>query len=535
MGAPKLRRLIEGSALDSLLAAASAISPGLRAWVLDRDGIAVTGADEAPAGTSTMRAGTSTRPIVVDGAEIGSVHVAGADPATDRSVGELIGRAIELAATEGLGRRVVTAAAIDDLRELALLSRLSETLASAVDPAGIAGCVLSTVSRPLGPAVGFVLGPDDTELLAVSGSADDVAALRADAASLVTRLRAEDPAIGSCAEIETPLDDRIGTILATFLRTARGHHGTIVLGRPVGAGAFTAADRQLLASVAGQAAVAIERAGLQHQIVERRALDQELAIGRRIQISLMPRRFPSIDGWEIASAYEPAREVGGDFYDVFRIRDQGDCIGLVVADVTGKGIPAAILMADSRGLIHAAADHGGGPGETLARVNRILVDERASGLFVTVAHAVLDTRTGRLVLARAGHDPLHVLRSDGRLEILEPPGRLVGMVADLDLTPIELLLEPGDAFVGHTDGVTEARSPDGSFYGEERYRALLTAFAGVPAQDLVQAVVADVAAFRGRAEPSDDLTLLVVRRQPGTAGPGSSAFVDPASGGSSSS
>jgi serine phosphatase RsbU (regulator of sigma subunit) len=148
---------------------------------------------------------------------------------------------------------------------------------------------------------------------------------------------------------------------------------------------------------------------------------------------------------------------------------------------------------------------------------------------------VLDTRTGRLVLARAGHDPLHVLRADGRLEILEPPGRLIGMVADLDLTPIELLLEPGDAFVGHTDGVTEARSPDGSFYGEERYRALLTAFAGVPAQDLVQAVVADVAAFRGRAEPSDDLTLLVVRRQPETAGPGSSALVDLASGGSSSS
>jgi serine phosphatase RsbU (regulator of sigma subunit) len=516
MGAPRLERLIDRAAVDALLAAAAQVSPGLEAWVVDGDGTEVARArsgDHDASGNAT-----STRPLVVDGAAIGSVAVRSADQAAARSIAELVGRAIELAATEALGRQIETAAAIDDLRELALLSRLSEALGSTVDPTGIADCVLSTVSRPLGPAVGFVLGPDDMALLAASGSPDEVATLRADAASLIARLRAEDPTVGSCAEVEARSDDRFGTILAAFLRTARGHHGTIVLGRRAGAAAFTAADRQLLASVAGQAAVAIERAELQRQIVERRALDEELSIGRRIQISLMPRRFPTIDGWEIASAYEPAREVGGDFYDVFRLRDRGDCIGLVVADVTGKGIPAAILMADTRGLIHAAADHGDDPADTLARVNRILVSERASGLFVTVAHARLDTRTGRLILARAGHDPLHVLRADARLEVLEPPGRLIGMVADLDLTALELSLEPGDAFVGHTDGVTEARSEDGSFYGEERFRALLTGLAGTTAAGIVDAVVADVASFRGRAEPSDDLTLLVVRRQPVVAG-----------------
>ena len=151
---------------------------------------------------------------------------------------------------------------------------------------------------------------------------------------------------------------------------------------------------------------------------------------------------------------------------------------------------------------------------------------------------MLDTQTGRFVLARAGHDPLHVLRADGRLEILEPPGRLIGMVADLDLTQLELVLEPGDAFIGHTDGVTEARSPDGSFYGEDRFRALLAALVGLPAATMVASVVADVAAFRDRAEPSDDVTLLVVRRQPETAdrgsAAGSAAIVDPASAGSSS-
>jgi sigma-B regulation protein RsbU (phosphoserine phosphatase) len=346
MGAPRLERLIERAALDSLLSAAAAVSPGLEAWVSNGDGaeLARTGSGDADA----SRTATFTRPLIVAGEGIGTIAVRSAEQAGTRSIAELVGRAIELAATAG----------------------------------------------------------------------------------------------------------------------------------------------------------------------QRRALDEELSIGRRIQISLMPRRFPTIDGWEIASAYEPAREVGGDFYDVFRLRDRGDCIGLVVADVTGKGIPAAILMADTRGLIHAAADHGDDPADTLARVNRILVSERASGLFVTVAHARLDTRTGRLILARAGHDPLHVLRADARLEVLEPPGRLIGMVADLDLTALELSLEPGDAFVGHTDGVTEARSEDGSFYGEERFRALLTGLAGTTAAGIVDAVVADVASFRGRAEPSDDLTLLVVRRQP---------------------
>ena len=512
MGVPRLARLIAPEGLVALLAAASAVSPGLTAWVVDRAGAEIARIDPAAGGPPAELLVTASRPIMVAGSEAGTVTVRAPDAAVARSLAELVGRAIELAATEGSGRRAVTAAAIDDLRELSLLTRLSETLASAVDPADIAGRVLSAIGRPLGPAVGFVLGPNDRMVLASSGSVDLVAALRAGVEPVIARLRAEGSAIGSCAEIGIPSDDRFGTILAAFLRTAHGHHGTIVLGRQAGGAEFSAGDRRLVASVAGQAADAIERSSLQGQLVERGALDQELVIGRRIQISLMPRRFPAIDGWEVASAYEPAREVGGDFYDVFRLRDRGECIGLVVADVTGKGIPAAILMADTRGLIHAAADHSDDPAETLRRVNRILVDERASGLFVTVAHAVLDPATGRLVLARAGHDPVHILRADGRLEILLPPGRLIGMVADLEATSVELVLELGDAFVAHSDGITEARSEDGSFYGEERFRALLGGLVGVPAGGIVDAVVADVTAFRGRAEPSDDLTLLVVRR-----------------------
>ncbi len=159
-------------------------------------------------------------------------------------------------------------------------------------------------------------------------------------------------------------------------------------------------------------------------------------------------------------------------------------------------------------------------------MNRILVAERANSLFVTVAHAVLDAPSGRLRLASAGHDPVHVLRADGRLEILDPPGRLIGMVDDIVATSIEVRLEPGDAWIGHTDGVTEARDPSGGFYGEDRFRALLAELAGQSAHEIVRAIATDVASFRGAAEPSDDLTLLVVRRVP-TTDPSATVGVDP--------
>jgi hypothetical protein len=246
----------------------------------------------------------------------------------------------------------------------------------------------------------------------------------------------------------------------------------------------------------------------------RRQLDAELAIGRRIQLSLMPRRFPDLPGWEIAAAYEAAREVGGDLYDAFLLRDRPDQLAFVVADVTGKGIPAAILMADARALIHAAADHSDDPAVTLARVNRILIAERATSLFVTVAHGVIDGRSGVLTLASAGHDPIHLVRAGGGLESLDPPGRLMGMVADIAVTSVRLTIEPGDAIVAHTDGITEARSPDGAFFGEERFLGILGGHAGESAAGIVDAVIADVAAFRGGAEPYDDLTLLVIRRRP---------------------
>ena len=506
MGTPTLGRLIDHERLEALLTAAAAAAPDLR--------IRLVPPDAAPSPNGWLR-----RPIVADGQVLAALEVSGSGPGDARASthAELLARSLELAAGEALARRAVAEAALDDLRELALMSRLAQMMVNETEPSAIALTLLETISRPLKPTAGIVLADDGVTELASSGDAETLDALRAGGAPVLEQLRAEDPIEGSCAEIGPAPGSagrgRIGVVLAAFLRTANRYRGSILLGREPGEPLFTPGDKRLVASVASQAPLALERAELQRAVADRRALDQELAIGRRIQLSLMPRTFPDVAGWEIAAAYEPAREVGGDFYDVFRLRERSSEIGLVIADVSGKGIPAAILMADARALIHAAADHGDGPEASLGRVNRILIAERSSGLFVTVAHAILEAATGRLVLVRAGHEPVHLLRASGELEVLEPPGRMIGFVDDLGVASLELRLEPGDAFVAHTDGVTEARSIDGSFYGDERLRALLVRLAGANAATIVGTVVDDVTAFRAGAEPNDDVTLLVVRRQ----------------------
>ena len=203
----------------------------------------------------------------------------------------------------------------------------------------------------------------------------------------------------------------------------------------------------------------------------------------------MPRRFPNLAGLGDRGGL---RVGARDRRRLLRHRSGSATSpagsAFVVADVTGKGIPAAILMADARGLIHAAADHSSDPADI---PDAGQPDPRpASGqtsLFVTVAHGVLDARDGRLRLASAGHDPVHVLRADGSLEVARADGP-----ADRDgrrasrSEPIErTILSPGDAIVAHTDGVTEARSPDGAFYGEERFTALLRSLAGRSASEIV--------------------------------------------------
>lgn len=268
---------------------------------------------------------------------------------------------------------------------------------------------------------------------------------------------------------------------------------------------------ELLALVARSIELAL---GGEHEHAESVRVSQELAIGRRIQLALLPRRFPDVPGWAFAAAYEPAREVGGDLYDVFPLRGRTDRIGILIADVTGKGIPAALLMADVRALLHAAADNADGPADALGRVNRILVRERATSLFVTAALMVIDTTTGRIAYAAAGHDPALIARCQGGVPRLDASGPILGAFEDATFEERAATLERGDCLVLYTDGVTEARSESRHFFGEDRLLRVVSSACGWTADAIARTVIDDVASFRGTAEPFDDLTLLVVERQP---------------------
>jgi len=272
--------------------------------------------------------------------------------------------------------------------------------------------------------------------------------------------------------------------------------------------ADTASPAALVALMARS--VELIAGGTQHLAAQVR-IDHELAIGRRIQFALLPQRFPSVAGWSFAATYEPAREVGGDFYDLFTVRGQANRLAFIVADVTGKGIPAALLMADVRALLHAAVDNADGPADALARVNRILIRERPTSLFVTASLLVADAATGAIRYASAGHEPPIVVRRAGGHELLEAQGALLGAFEDGTFEERETHLGPGDLLVTYTDGVTDARDVAGSFFGEERFLEVVMTPGRAPAE-VTHAVGAALAEFRAGAEAFDDVTLVVARR-----------------------
>ena len=215
---------------------------------------------------------------------------------------------------------------------------------------------------------------------------------------------------------------------------------------------------------------------------------------------------------DIAASMNAAKDVGGDFYDFFRIDE--DRIGFVIADVSGKGIPAAIFMAVSRTLIRATGIRGGKPSECLTYSNQLLSNESVDCMFVTVFYGIYTISTGEITYCNAGHNPPYILKADGNVEVLPmPQDFLVGAIEGLEYHDNQMKLEPGDTLVMFTDGVNEAMNIDFKEFGDERFEATLKKCAGMDCQQIIDTVKADVAAFVGEAEQSDDITLFTLKRK----------------------
>jgi sigma-B regulation protein RsbU (phosphoserine phosphatase) len=269
---------------------------------------------------------------------------------------------------------------------------------------------------------------------------------------------------------------------------------------------------EIVNGIAHQAALAVQSDLLQQEMAERERLERELQLAHEIQQTFMPGRWFDLPGWDLAFAWRAARQVAGDFYDFFELPDRR--LGLVIADVADKGMPAALFMALTRTLIRAAALEEASPVAAMARVNDLLVPDAQSGMFVTAIYAVLSLETGELVYANAGHNLPLLLRSRTRkLERLKRGGMALGVLEGVRLEEHAVSLEPGDSLVFYTDGVTEAFSVEGEMYGEESLHAVVRAADGGSAQAMLDTIDGAVDAFIGGATLSDDRTLMVLRRE----------------------
>lgn len=249
--------------------------------------------------------------------------------------------------------------------------------------------------------------------------------------------------------------------------------------------------------------------------VQRQRMEEELAVGRRIQLSLVPATCPLFPGWECVAYYSAAREVGGDLYDFIISPGSPEILNIAIADVTGKGVPAALYMAVSRTIIRAEVTQGLAPAAALQQANQFIVEDSQSPLFLSALLLSLDTGTGWVTCASAGHNPPFWYQAEtGQASELPLRGILLGAFPDLHLEQQDCLLSPGDCLVLFTDGITEARSVEGDFFDESRLRTIIESRAWSTAQDLLEHIVTGVIDFIGDQPPADDITLIVLRRSP---------------------
>ena len=285
--------------------------------------------------------------------------------------------------------------------------------------------------------------------------------------------------------------------------------GVLVVEEAPGGLRFRSRRVEIISGIAQQAALAIQNDRLQKEMVARERLETEVQLARQIQQTFIPEVLPSHPNWQLSARWRTARQVGGDFYDVLPLPD--DRIGLFIADVADKGMPAALFMALTRTLVRAAAAETSSPAEALRRVNELLLPDTKQGMFVTAVYAVLDWNTGELIYANAGHNPPLWVRRDA-IEKLTRTGIALGASDDPHMQERTIHLAEGESLLFYTDGLTEAFNLEDDMFGEERLLRAVGWQESASADDMIQTVESALDDFAGNAPPSDDLTMLAVRR-----------------------
>jgi sigma-B regulation protein RsbU (phosphoserine phosphatase) len=296
--------------------------------------------------------------------------------------------------------------------------------------------------------------------------------------------------------------------------TAKAETADIVRGFEVGAVDYVAKPfnaHELLARI--QTHLTVDH--LRRSLAEKnealaRAHQRELEMAFKVQSQLIPDRLPEVPGWEFAARWQPAKEVSGDYYDFIPSRGR---LGIVVADVSGKGMYAALFMASTRSIIRAKAMAELAPARMLSEANVLLCADAAQGMFVTLFYADIDPATSRLSYVGCGHCPPFWYRANlGTIAEIEPTGSVLGIDETMVCRAEEISVGRGDVLVFYTDGFTEAFDEQRRLFGEERMKGILARHAGDPPSRILEEIEREIAAFAGSAPPSDDRTIVIARR-----------------------
>ena len=288
--------------------------------------------------------------------------------------------------------------------------------------------------------------------------------------------------------------------------------GTLTIAKTAGTGSFTAVQANVVHTFADFLAIQIVNARYTDELVRNRLVSRELEIAKTIQRSLLPKTIPRLSGYGLAGFCESAHQVGGDFYDVIKITD--DSIFLIIADVMGKGIPAAMFAAILRSLVRAVPEWMSQPAALLARVNRLLFEELSGvDMFITAQLVYVDSRARRMTAASAGHCPvLLALDADGNVKLISPEGLPLGILPDTTFSNQTETMPKHSRVLLYTDGLTEARDAKGEFYGQDRLVKWLKSAAQSPstAEELKEELVNELVSFQARSSLKDDQTFLIM-------------------------
>ncbi len=307
----------------------------------------------------------------------------------------------------------------------------------------------------------------------------------------------------------------VSCAMVTPLLYGKQNMGVLALANGPMSPPFTASDFVVFKSIAEQSAFALYTAIIYSEANEKKRLDHDLEIARDIQRILLPSKAPVIPGFEISGLNIPARQVSGDYFDYIKVDDER--LGVAIADVSGKGVPASIIMAICRSVLRSQATKNNSPGDVVRKVNRQLYPDIKEDMFISMAYVIVDHARSEILLSRAGHDaPLLYQESTQTVTPVKPPGMALGIdsgsVFDRITNDFALTLERGDCLLLYTDGVTEALDAEGEEFGMDRTVQALRASATDGAAAVIQRLIEELRKFVGAQPQNDDITLIVIRK-----------------------